>query len=102
MQPKEIRYGIVHPMPTNLHIREVPDTVHSTLVARAERRGMSLRQYAIRVLEEHCSLPSVDDWLDGLAALPRVEGLARGAAAEAVQQAREEDDAEVLGARRGA
>ena len=89
-------------MPTNLHIREVPDTVHSTLVARAERRGMSLRQYAIRVLEAHCALPSVDDWLDGLAALPPVEGLAPGAAAEALHRAREENDAEVLGARRGA
>lgn len=86
-------------MPTNLHIREVPDAVHATLVARAERRGMSLRQYTIQVLEDHCALPALDDWLDGLAELPPVEG---APAAEAVRRTREEDDREVLRGRRGA
>lgn len=102
MQLKRVRRGIVRRMPINLHIREVPDTVHSTLVARAERRGMSLRQYAIRVLEEHCLLPSVDDWLDGLAVLPAAGPAAPGGAAEVVRGARDEDDQEILRARRGA
>jgi plasmid stability protein len=86
-------------MPTNLHIREVPDPVHAALVARARRRGMSLRQYTIQVLEDHCALPALGDWLDGLAALPPVEG---APAAEAVERSREEDDREVLRGRRGA
>lgn len=88
-------------MPINLHIRDVPDAVHSSLTARAERRGMSLRQYAIHVLEEHCALPTVDDWLDELAALPPA-GVGGGRAAEAVRHSREEDDSEVLRGRRGA
>ncbi len=84
-------------MPINLHIREVPDHVHSALVERAERRGMSLRRYAIRVLEDHCALPSVDDWLDELAARPAVVGLAAGAGAEAVRGSRDEDDDALAG-----
>lgn len=98
MQHREVRYGNILPMPMNLHIREVPDGVHAALVARAQRRGMSLRQYTIQVLEDHCALPALDDWLDGLAALPPVDGVAT---AEAVERAREEDDREVLRGRRG-
>jgi hypothetical protein len=60
---------------------------------------MSLRQYVIEVLADHVALPTLDDWLDGLAALPPVE---LGApAAEAVRASREADDAEVLRERRG-
>jgi hypothetical protein len=99
MQHEKIRSGNILPMPMNLHIREVPDEVHAVLVARAQRRGMSLRQYTIQVLEDHCALPALDAWLDGLAALPPVEGVA---AAEAVERAREEDDREVLHGRGGA
>lgn len=101
MQPSSMHSAIIRRMPINLHIRDVPDTVHSALTARAERRGMSLRQYAIRVLEEHCALPAVDDWLDELAAMPPA-GTAVGSAAEAVRRSREEDDSEVLRGRRGA
>lgn len=99
MHPDQSQYGTILSMPTNLHIREVPDAVHSALVARAERRGMSLRQYTIQVLEDHCALPALDDWLDGLAALPPVDG---APAAEAVRRARDEDDREVLRGRGGA
>lgn len=99
MQPNGDRCGTILAMPTNLHIREVPDTVHSTLVARAERRGMSLRQYTIQVLEDHCALPALDDWLDALAALPPVEGTP---VADAVRHSREDDDRGVLRGRRGA
>ncbi|MFP3941241.1 MAG: FitA-like ribbon-helix-helix domain-containing protein [Thermoanaerobaculia bacterium] len=100
MHPKTMHYATIRPMPTNLHVRDVPDAVHATLTERAERHGMSLRQYTIQVLEEHCTLPTVDEWLDEVAALPPVEGVPP--AAEALRRAREEDDAGVLGARRGA
>lgn len=100
MHPNDEQYGTILHMPTNLHVREVPDEVHATLVARAERAGMSLRQYTIEVLEEHCALPTLEDWLDGLAELPPAEG--GMSAAEAVRSSREEDDAEVLRERRGA
>jgi hypothetical protein len=57
---------------------------------------MSLRQYCVRVLSEHCALPTVNDWLDGLSALPDVNGAISGA--EAVAAAREADDEMVTGA----
>lgn len=100
MHPNDEQYGTILYMPTNLHVREVPDEVHAALVARAERAGMSLRQYTIEVLEEHCALPTLEDWLDGLAALAPAEG--GMSAAEAVRLSREEDDSEVLRERRGA
>lgn len=99
MNPRSMQYATIRPMPTNLHVRDVPDAVHATLTERAERQGMSLRQYTIQVLEEHCALPTVDQWLDEIAALPPVEGAPP--AAEVLRRAREEDDAGVLGGRRG-
>lgn len=87
-----------HPgMTVNLHVRDVPDHVHATLVQRAERSGMSLRQYAIEVLAEHCALPSLDEWLDEVREL-RPAGV-RTSGAQAVEEAREADDLEVAGAR---
>ena len=100
MQPVRVQHGIIRRMPINVHVRDVPERVHSTLTARAERAGMSLRQYVIEVLAEHAALPTLDDWLDAVADLPPVELAAP--AAEAVRSSREEDDAEVLRARRGA
>ena len=51
---------------------------------------MSLRQYALEVLTEHCRQPTVDEWLDGLSRQPRSEPSMSGA--EAVRQARQEED----------
>lgn len=82
-------------MTVNLHVRDVPDSVHETLVRRAERQGMSLRQYTIKILSEHCSLQTVDQWLDELGRLGPVE--TSTSAAEAVEESRKEDDLAVLG-----
>ena len=86
-------------MPTNLHVRDVPDGLHRSLVARAERRGMSLRQYVLEVLSDHAALPGLDEWLDGLARLPPAAAQTSGA--EAVRAARETEDEEILSAVRG-
>ncbi len=85
-------------MGIHLQIRDVPDDLHQILRRRADARGLSLRQYALEVLREHCQRPTLDEWLDGL-------GLAASAAlpmpaAEALRQAREADEdalAHVLG-----
>lgn len=82
-------------MPTNLHIRDVPDEIHATLIHRAAARGKSLRQYTIEVLQEHCALPTMEEWLAGLSRLP--PAAAEGGGAEAVRRAREEDDEAVSG-----
>ena len=81
-------------MPVNLHVRDVPDPVHETLTQRAECKGMSLRQYTIEVLAEHCALPTLDDWLDEFHRLEPVKTSTSGA--EAVEQSRQEDDQAVL------
>jgi hypothetical protein len=81
-------------MAISLHVRDLPEDLHAVLAARAESEGMSLRGYVIRVLTEHASLPTVDEWLNGLARLPGVTPATP--AAEAVRAAREADDEELL------
>jgi hypothetical protein len=83
-------------MVVNLNIRGLPDDVHETLVRRARSAGMSLRRYSVLVLSEHCALPTVNEWLDGLSDLPATSGSISGA--EAVSSAREADDETVTGA----
>jgi antitoxin FitA len=77
-------------MSVHLQIRDLPDELHRHLRDRAAARGVSLRQYALEILMEHCRRPTVDEWLDGLSHLPRVA--LSTPAAEAVRQVREEDD----------
>ena len=86
-------------MSVSLHVRDVPDEIHESLVRRAEQRGMSLRQYTLAVLEEHCRLPTFDEWLDELQQLKPAEGTM--SAVEALAEARDEDDLAVLGVRSG-
>ncbi|HSH62133.1 MAG TPA: hypothetical protein VK988_21285 [Acidimicrobiales bacterium] len=86
-------------MAKTLNVRDLPDELHQILAARAARRGASLRQYTIEVLAAHCSLPTMEEWLGEVEALTPAEGDASGA--EAVERAREDDDAEVVLARRG-
>jgi plasmid stability protein len=78
----------------NLHIRDLPETVHATLVRRAEARGMSLRAYVVEVLSAHSSMPTTDEWLAELGQLPSsTSGLS---ATEALDAEREERDAEIV------
>lgn len=81
-------------MPVNLHVRDVPDPVHQTLVERAQRKGMSLRQYTIEVLTQHCRLPTLEEWLCELGSLEPVQTSTSGA--EAVERSRDDDDLAVL------
>ncbi|MGH8873797.1 MAG: FitA-like ribbon-helix-helix domain-containing protein [Acidimicrobiia bacterium] len=77
-------------MAKNVHIRDVPDDVHQELTRRAAAERMSLRQYLIDVLADHCSRPTVDEWLEGLERLSPVK--LRTSGAEAVAEARAEED----------
>jgi antitoxin FitA len=81
---------ILAPMAVHLQIRDLPAEIHRTLRQRAVARGLSLRQYALEVLQEHCRQPTLDEWLDGLSQLTPVS--LSTPAAEAVRQARETDD----------
>lgn len=86
-------------MTVNLHVRDVPDQIHESLSRRAARKGMSLRQYTIEVLAEHCALPTLDAWLDEVRHLEPVETSTAGV--EAVTESRLEDDRAVLRAGSG-
>ncbi len=85
-------------MSINMHIRDVPDHVHEELQRRAAAAGMTLRQYTVKVLEEHVAVPTTGDWMDRIARR-RARWLAEGRlveidAAEAVRAARYDDDDE--------
>jgi hypothetical protein len=54
-------------MSVNMHIRDVPDHVHEELQRRASAAGMTLRQYTVKVLDEHVAVPTMDEWMDRMA-----------------------------------
>lgn len=83
-------------MAKTLHIRGVPDDVHETLARRAEAQGASLTAYVTEVLEKHCALPTMDEWLEEVETLRPVDGIS---GADAVRCAREEDDEGIAGRR---
>lgn len=47
-----------------IQIRDVPDTVHGTLKARAAREGMSLSDYIKQELARVAERPTMQEWLD--------------------------------------
>jgi plasmid stability protein len=47
-----------------IQIRDVPDTVHGTLKARAAREGMSLSDFIKRELERVAERPTMQEWLE--------------------------------------
>ena len=46
-----------------VQIRDVPDSVHSTLKARAASEGMSLSDFIKREIERVAERPSMREWL---------------------------------------
>ena len=82
-------------MAVNMHLRDVPDEVHEELQRRAESAGMTLRQYTLKVLGEHCATMPLDEWTARLARV-RARRLTKGDlphvdAAALVNDAREAD-----------
>ena len=58
---------------SNLQIRNVPEDLHRKLKARAALSGMSLSDYLLREVEQLAERPTLQEWLDRVARLPRVE-----------------------------
>ncbi len=46
-----------------IQVRDVPDTIHSTLKARAAREGISLSDFIKKELERVAERPSMREWL---------------------------------------
>jgi plasmid stability protein len=93
-------------MSVNMHVREVPDHIHDELQRRAAASGMTLRTYTVKVLEEHCSVSPMAEWLERVARR-RARWLAEGRtvaidAAAVVAASRADDDDAVIPADRTA
>lgn len=56
-----------------IQIRNVPDTVHRTLKARAAMAGMSLSDYLLAEIEQIASRPTLAEMLERLKSLPPVD-----------------------------
>ncbi|MCL1841265.1 MAG: hypothetical protein FWF75_05920 [Propionibacteriaceae bacterium] len=50
-----------------LQIKHFPDELHAELEERAKAEHITMSVYATRVLERDLRLPTVDQWLAGLA-----------------------------------
>lgn len=71
-----------------IQVRDVPDSVHSTLKARAASEGMSLSDFIKRELEHIAERPSMKEWLERTRQLKPVR--ARQTAAHLIRQLRDE------------
>ncbi len=60
-------------MSTMLQIRNVPDKLHRTLKARAALAGMSMSDYALRIIRVALERPTREELLARLAELPSPE-----------------------------
>jgi plasmid stability protein len=56
-----------------IQIRNVPDQVHRTLKARAALAGKSLSDYLLAEIAQVASRPTLEEMLQRLDALPRVD-----------------------------
>lgn len=47
-----------------IQVRDVPESVHTTLKSRAAREGMSLSDFIKRELERVAERPTMQEWLE--------------------------------------
>ena len=79
------------PRTTDLQIRGIPTALRERLRARAARKGVSMSQYVIEQLKADLDRPTINEWLDEVAALPKIDLAARGlTGAQLVREARDE------------
>ena len=60
-------------MSTMIQIRNVPDTLHRRLKARAALAGMSLSDYLLAEIREVAERPTMEEMRERLARLPRTD-----------------------------
>jgi antitoxin FitA len=76
-----------------IQVRNVPDGVHRELKARAARRGVTLTDYVLDLIESDLARPTLEEALERISRLPRPRAAIRGA--ELVREAREEREEEL-------
>ncbi len=77
---------------TDLQIRSMPVGLRDSLRRRAARKGVSMSQYVIEQLRADLERPTLDEWLDELHALPKIDLEALGlSGAQLVREGRQEN-----------
>ena len=61
----------------NLQIRNMPDDLHARIAERAREQGITMSEYALRLLRADLARPSIASWVEqvraGSASQPRVD-----------------------------
>src|SRR5689334_6456670 len=79
----------------NLQLKNVPEELHQRLRERADREGMAMRDYVLRVLERDLAKPTLGEWLDRIAAR-QAQAVSSEDVVAAVHAGREERTRRVL------
>ena len=78
----------------NLQIKDLPENLHAELRRRAGRRGVSMRDYVLALIERDQLRLSTSEWLDELADDPPVDPVVD--VAETIRRARGNRDEAIL------
>jgi plasmid stability protein len=76
-----------------VQVRNVPEEVHRELKARAARRGVTVTDYVLQLIETDLARPTLEEALARIARLPRPRAPVSGA--DLVRAARAEREAEI-------
>jgi hypothetical protein len=79
---------------STIQVKNVPADLHAELKRRAERAGMTIRDYVLALIARDQQRPTLDEWLEAVASDEPVNLLE--SAAEAVRAARNEREQELL------
>ena len=60
-------------MTTMIQIRNVPETLHRRLKARAALEGVSMSRFVLREIERALERPSRREWIEAIRSQPEVE-----------------------------
>ena len=71
-----------------IQVRDVPDSVHRVLKARAAREGMSLSDFLKRELERVAQRPTMREWLESTSSFKPIPS--KKTAAQIIRQLRDE------------
>ena len=60
-------------MTTTIQIRNVPESLHRRLKARAAQEGVSMSRFVLREIERALERPTRREWIEALRSQPEVE-----------------------------
>jgi plasmid stability protein len=83
----------------HLQIKNLPAELHEELRRRALMRGLSVREYVLRLIEKDQLFPTREEWLDRVRSRTAVSTELSGA--ELVSEHREERERELVERHRG-